>query len=134
MELSLDDDISVNVKEIDIQHKKLISIINKLLHAIDEHSTHIELAGILHDLEDYSVQHFATEESYFKKFHFTDAKEHIAEHKKFTKKLKDLTKRYDTNSFEISYELVDFLEDWLLTHVKDHDKKYTKCFNDHGLY
>jgi hemerythrin len=40
-----------------------------------------------------------------------------------------------TPSFTIdfAFDLIDFLEDWLINHLLDMDQKYKKCFHDHGL-
>ena len=44
-------------------------------------------------------------------------------------------KKYDDALFEIefAFELVDFLEDWLINHLMIVDRKYIKCFHEHGL-
>ncbi len=34
---------------------------------------------------------------------------------------------------EMSFELIDFLEDWLIGHVKTSDQKYVQCFKDNRL-
>ena len=37
------------------------------------------------------------------------------------------------NEIEISFELIDFLEDWWIYHLQNQDQKYVKCFKEHGL-
>ncbi|MFC1608626.1 bacteriohemerythrin [Patescibacteria group bacterium] len=127
------EEYSVQVAEIDDQHKQLINLIFQLFTAINERKTREKLESILNDLIDFSDLHFSTEEKYFEQFNYKDSEEHIEEHRNFTAKVLDLQKRYKNNEFEISLELIDFLEDWLLNHLIDLDGKYVKCFTSHGL-
>ena len=66
--LDWDDSLSVNVTEIDDQHKKLIGTLNDLYDAMDDGKGNDVLGKILKELTDYTVYHFQTEENYFKKF------------------------------------------------------------------
>ncbi|MEI7765731.1 MAG: hypothetical protein WCI93_04085, partial [bacterium] len=59
--------------------------------------------------------------------------EHINKHKEFNDKLNTLKEKYLNYTVEFAFELVDFLEDWLLNHLMVVDQKYIKCFHEHGL-
>jgi len=125
---------SVNVTEIDDQHKKFISILDDLYQAILVGKQKEKLYEVFEKLEEYMDLHFSTEENYFDKFKYEGSDEHRAEHKKLKNKVEDIKQKAKNNEDVISFELVDFLEDWLLDHLAALDKKYTKCFNEHGLY
>jgi len=124
---------SVGVKEIDNQHKKLVKIIERLFKSINEMSTKKSLKKILNDLAEFAVYHFETEEKYFKKFKYAGSKSHIKEHERFKKKVSGLIKRFDEDKMELSFELIDYLENWLLHHLQYEDQKYVQCFSEHGL-
>lgn len=125
---------SVNVEEIDNQHKEYLKIVNELYDAIYMRRTREKLSEILDELINYADYHFSTEEKYFRKFNYPQAKEHIVEHRRFSEKMEGLKKDFKNREIEISFELVDYLENWLLEHLAEQDKKYTKCFNDNGLF
>lgn len=127
------EEYSVQVKELDEQHKKLVQLIFRLFTAMNEQKTREELKTILDRLISYAVEHFSTEEKYFQSFQYEQADEHIAEHRKFTNKVADLKSRLENNEIEISFELIDFLEDWLVTHLMEQDRKYIECFTSNGL-
>ena len=57
-----DNSFSVNVKEIDAQHQKLIALINDLHDAMKTGKAKDVLGKILSDLTDYTVYHFGNEE------------------------------------------------------------------------
>jgi hemerythrin-like metal-binding protein len=127
------EEYSVNVQEIDQQHKQLVKLIFKLFDSINKLATKEKLGSILDELIKYTGYHFNTEEKYFDLFNYENKEEHINEHRKFVEKVKDFQQKYLNHEVEISFELIDFLEDWLLNHLMDSDKKYVKCFMEHGL-
>lgn len=124
---------SVHVKEFDEQHKKLFKLINELYHAINTIKVKDELEGLLSQFMDYCNYHFANEEKYFDKFDYPEKKSHKAIHDGYNNKISLMQKQYKNNELEISFELIDFLEDWWIGHINNVDKKYSKFFNDHGL-
>lgn len=128
------DEYSVNVKEIDDQHKQLFSIINTLIETIAATPKEEEIVAIINEIVSYKAAHFATEDKYFHEFNYEGTAEHEAAHERFNQKVTELQKTYAGNTLEFAFALIDFLEDWLLEHLMGMDQKYTKCFNEHGLY
>ncbi|MFQ5475278.1 MAG: bacteriohemerythrin [Candidatus Nanoarchaeia archaeon] len=123
---------SVGVKILDEQHKQLILMMDKLIKSIDDQETK-NLAENLDELRKLKENHFSTEEKYFKEFCYPEAETHIKEHDKFRKKVASLSGKCKKKEIESSFETIDFLEDWLINHILEVDKRYTKCFNEHGL-
>ena len=128
-----EDSFSVEVAEIDDQHKKLIESINKLHAAMKEGAAKEVLSEILNEMAEYTVFHFETEEKYFDEFHYLGALAHKAEHKEFVEKVVDFKKKFDDGSLSISIEVMNFLVDWLKTHITGSDHDYVECFREHGL-
>ncbi|MFZ2310796.1 MAG: bacteriohemerythrin [Patescibacteria group bacterium] len=127
------DDLSVGVKEIDEQHKIFLNILNDLCNTSCSAHPSSEIASILKQLTAYVSFHFATEEKYFDKFNYEFSAEHKEEHQKLLTRVAEFNQRFATEGDAILSELLDFLEDWLIDHLSGQDKKYTKCFNEHGL-
>ena len=125
---------SVGIKQIDDQHKKLFTHINNLYSSMKEGKDKQILGKLLDDLSDYVSYHFSTEEKYFEKFNYEKKDDHMLQHKQYTDKIKSFQQAYANKQDFLSFEIIDFLEDWILGHVTGEDKKYTKCFNDNGLY
>jgi len=124
---------SVNVSEIDKQHKELFKLINKLSAAMKERKAKDVLAGIINDLISYTATHFSYEEKYFDKFGYPETALHKKEHKDFVKQVTDFKKGFDEGSLMVSLEIMKFLQDWLIKHIKGTDKKYSQFFNDKGI-
>jgi hemerythrin len=131
--LEWEDVYSVGVKEIDEQHKLMFDTINELFEAINEKRHEEILGNIIKKLVEYKVLHFETEEKYFKKFNYVNESEHVAHHRFFNDELNRITSKYSKYNFEFAFELVEFLENWLIEHLMNEDQKYKQCFKEHGL-
>lgn len=124
---------NTGIKTIDDQHKTLLNLMCDLLQKIKEQNSDTRIGEIIKKLIDYTNLHFTTEEKYFDDFNYPDKEDHIEEHSIFINKINDLKNRHDNNELEVLFDLVDFLEDWFLSHVLNSDKKYVKCFLDNGI-
>ncbi len=128
------DEMSVNVKEIDSQHKKLVNLLNELHSAMLERKSKEALGKILDELIDYADIHFRTEEKYFDRFGYPETDAHKKEHRDFVEKVLDFRKGYREGRLLLSMDVMNFLKDWLKNHIMGSDQKYSKFFNEKGLY
>ena len=118
-------DIAVN-DEIDEQHKQLFDILNKLHAAVTNGVEQAQITQIFDSLIDYTVLHFDTEEKYFKEYDYPGTDDHKKEHKDLTEKALELQREYREGALTISFDLLDFLYDWLKDHTSDSDKKFAE--------
>ncbi len=124
---------SVNVSEIDEEHKQLIDIINKVIVARQHNNDPGEVSEILREMTDYALNHFKTEETYMLKFGYPEYESHKKEHHDFSNKTIEYCKSVDNGDYEITDDLLEYLQQWLVHHIQEIDKKYADCFNKHGL-
>ncbi len=124
---------SVNVQEIDGEHQKLIGMINELHDAMKVGKGKTIITIILRGMINYATTHFATEEKYMRVFDFPGYAEHKAEHDAFTNKVIDFQRQYNRGSTMLTFDVMDFLNHWLVTHIQGTDKKYGPFFNMKGL-
>ncbi len=128
-----DSSLSVNVAEIDLQHQRLVKMINELNDAMRVGKSREILGKIVGGLIGYVGVHFATEEKYFAQFAFPEAGQHVQEHRAFSAKVDDFATRFKSGELGISIDVMNFLSDWLGKHIKGTDKSYSACFNANGL-
>lgn len=128
-----EDVYKTGIEVIDNQHKKFVEILNQLYDAVDNHKDKKAIDQVFEGLVNYGKYHFATEEKYFDEFNFEEALEHKEKHKEFKQKIADYQAKINNGQIEITNDLINFLEEWLVTHLVEVDKKYVKCFKEHGL-
>lgn len=128
-----DDSYNLDIQAIDDQHKILVDLINQFYVAFKSGRAKKQVKTILKGLADYTEYHFGVEEKYFKKFKYENEKEHLALHKEFVTKISNFQDEYNAGKINISYELMNFLRDWLVNHILKEDRKYISLFKDKGV-
>ncbi len=131
--ITWDDSYSVKVKEIDLQHQKLIAIINELNAAMEAGKSNEILGTIIDELVDYTKYHFDTEEKYFNQINYPDSMAHEKEHNNFVKRVAEFQEEFSEGKALLSVELMMFLKKWLTEHIKGTDQKYSEFFNENGI-
>ena len=127
------DDLSVGIEEIDEQHKVLVGLVQRLDHAIRSQHGSTECASILHELVNYTVIHFAVEESLMRLMNYPGYDAHKAAHGVLVRQVVQLKAKVDAGHTNISFELLHFLRQWLVRHIQGDDKDYAPWFLEHGI-
>jgi len=125
-------DYSVNVAEIDDQHKKLFAMIDEYYQALGRKEQTEALAELLEGLAQYAATHFHNEEVYFDKFGYQHAEAHKQAHADLVARVTDIAARARQGVAVLNMELATFLRDWLNEHIKGLDTQYSQCFNEIG--
>lgn len=133
MSLEWKKEYNLGIEEIDRQHKEFVRNLSLLIDAIGKNSLQKDLQKVLEGISNYAEYHFSTEERYFDEFYYEGAVEHKEKHQEFRNKIKELLEKFSRDELTLSYELADFLEDWLFDHLLNMDGKYVECFKSHGL-
>ena len=131
--LKWDSSYSVKVKQIDDQHRQMIDYINQVELAPYGEDNRITIVNVLNGLVAYTRDHFATEETYFKRFDYEKADAHITEHLKLMNDVEQLVYRFEIGDKLDLKDVSLFLEHWLLDHILGEDKEYMSCFSNNGL-
>ncbi len=127
------DAYSVQIEEIDNDHKKLIELINELHTAMRLRKTDSVLENILSELSNYASYHFKKEEDYFDAFNYEETEEHTRTHQLFIKKITKIKTDFAAGKYTVTMDLMKFLNRWLVEHIMGTDKKYIQCFHDNGI-
>ena len=130
--LTWSDKYSVGVKTIDAQHANLVGILNELHDAMMKGQANDVTGTLLKKLVTYTRDHFVAEEALMTAAKYPALKEHIAKHRDLTKEVEAYVGRFERGEAAINTTLLNFLRDWLTTHILKEDKAYGPCLNKNG--
>ncbi len=120
-------EFATGVRDIDLQHRELIELINDLERATLAGATERVLGEVLPRLAGYALFHFATEEHLIPVTAqaVAHAERHAREHREFTRTVERLTARFDGMPATPAdlLELRVYLERWLLEHILGTDRE-----------
>ncbi len=127
------DDYSVDIKEIDDQHKELVAMINDLYGAMVKRRPQEVLGEILNQLSNYCAVHFAAEEALMQAHAYPYYQEHKAIHDKVSAKVHALQNGFKAGKTSLTIEISMFLKDWLDKHILGTDQKYAAFLRAKGV-
>jgi hemerythrin len=115
---------SVGNISVDKEHQKLVRLINDLYDAMKEARGREVVGRILLETITYTEEHFRNEEMLMEKAGYPELQKHKIEHKKLTEQVNAFYKSYKENNTSVTIELLQFLKNWLMTHIEVVDMKY----------
>ena len=126
-------DLSVNIAEIDAQHKRLLTLINDLDDALHSNQQQVAIGKILKELLDYTQTHFAYEEELLNKYSYPAYDGHKAEHDALAEKVVFLNQMFREGDQPEPDQLMAFLTIWLKDHIMGMDKSYSDFLVEKGV-
>ncbi len=123
---------SVGVKALDHQHTGLFDILNDLHDAMMKGQAQTQTGPLLRKLVDYTQRHFAAEEAMMASTGWPKLAEHRVKHRDLIKQVGEFVTRHEKGDLTLNLQLMNFLRDWLTTHIEKTDKEYGPWMNQHG--
>ena len=115
-------DLDTGIDIIDSQHKRIVEYINEL-HESQETLDRSKVGEVIEELVDYTVSHFAFEESLMEKAEYPYLDPHKRVHGLFIKKVGSFVERFKAGE-DVTEELLTMLQRWLVNHIKNEDGDY----------
>lgn len=123
--IAWNDEYSVDIREIDDQHQVIVELINRLYGALATRARHTVVEEILDELVRYTRIHFAVEECLLRVFGYPGYEEHKAIHDRIVERVQIYQNQYRGGCRQIGMELLYFLKDWLVDHIREEDRAYS---------
>ncbi len=120
-----DNNFNTGIEVIDIQHRQLVLILNKLATNIVHVSRENKLSSIFDELVDYTLYHFQTEEAIWHKYLQENPLEikHQAVHQELIDTVLHFKEDLHTRPVgEVAEEALEFLSRWLVLHILESDR------------
>ena len=102
---------------IDGEHAALIGLINALKNGA------LPATDLLHQLQNYAHSHFEGEEELMLLSSYPDIEPHLAQHQTFRTYLATLAEKIQLDQQQIPSEVQHYLEQWLLHHIQETDRR-----------
>jgi hemerythrin len=115
-------ELDTGVEIIDEQHKRIVQYINELYDA--QMANNKEKVGeIIEELVDYTVSHFAFEESLMEQANYPFLSPHKKVHGLFINRVSKFVERFEAGE-DVAGELLSMLQKWLVNHIRNEDGDY----------
>jgi hemerythrin len=118
------EDLNTDIQVIDSQHLRIVEYINALDDIKESHDRD-EVGRVLNELVDYTLSHFAFEESLMEDAGYPFINGHKMVHELFVKRVGDFQQRFKMGE-DIAEELLTVLKSWLINHIKSDDNDYAE--------
>ncbi len=117
-----EDRYSIGVAKIDEQHKTLFGFLNSYYESLATGKSAEMISLTLRNLIDYASYHFKDEEEWMSIIPGYDSHDHLEQHDDFISKVLEL-QSLNALGKNISFELFDFMKEWILNHILISDLK-----------
>ncbi len=115
---------SVGLREIDDQHKELLSLFCRVVEGLGESRRWMDIHYRIVELRTFAAYHFEFEEALMRMFGYSEQDRHGDSHKQFFIQMAEFEKHSILG--EAKQEMLQFLFDWLFSHIMKSDKVYAQ--------
>ena len=115
-------ELDTGIEVIDHQHRQIVDFINQL-EVANIAKDKAKIKEVVDACVDYTLSHFAFEESLQEEAGYKYCKPHKKVHELFTRKVAEYQQRVDLGD-DVADELYGMLSRWLVNHIKRDDADY----------
>lgn len=131
--LKWDESYGVGVELLDGQHQVLFQIINRFYASMERDDPAETQEKYFHEVLDYTEMHFKIEETFMKQANFPDLEVHQELHRKLIEQARELDTSLKAGVPGAGNKAVQFLKEWLETHIKGCDTKYSPFMKEANI-
>ncbi len=124
------DSYSVGVEQFDNEHRKLVELINRMFVIVRDKDDIMAISDAVGRLIDYTQFHFKSEEAALQQAGFPNLGAHKKQHAELERQVLAFHERILSEDNAMRVEFYSFLREWLIKHILEEDKKYTKFLTD----
>lgn len=122
MTIAWTSDMNTGIDVIDNQHMRIVDYINQMKDAMERQDRQL-VGRLLDELVDYTLSHFAFEESLQEEAGYKFSKPHKAIHDTFAKRVARYQERHAAGE-DVARQIYEMLCTWLVHHIKRDDMAY----------
>ncbi len=123
----------LGIPAMDRQHVTLVDAINELHEAMMGSQDRNVVQKTIHKLIAYTKVHFESEEQLLISKGYPSFPDHRMQHHAFVKRVLDFHNQFMDGRVVLSAEVMQFLKDWLASHILVEDRSYAVWMKERGL-
>lgn len=127
------EDFSVGVRELDDQHKRIVTIVNTLLDMNDTNVGSEIISDTLTKMTQYASDHFKTEEQFMLDYGYPEYLSQKKQHQEFKKMTVNFCVGTMVHNATVPTEIFTYLKSWWTNHILKEDMKYKDFFHTKGV-
>jgi hemerythrin-like metal-binding protein len=116
-DLIWDKTLSVDVREIDDDHRRLVELFNLLNQAVTKGEARNYIEALLEELICLTAWHFKHEERLMIKHGYKNLQAHKVEHQQLIESASELRQKFQQQGKTIAEKEIEFMEKWLTGHI-----------------
>lgn len=126
---SWDESMSVGIPVLDEEHRSWIETFNLLEAAVNGEGGRAVIESTIDMLLEHSKLHFRHEEKFLIENGYPDVEEQVRQHEYFAMWISEAKKDLgDPEDEELAADVLEMMESWLVTHIREVDRKYAVFF------
>lgn len=131
--LEFDTNLQLGIDLIDKQHAQFFDIMNRMFAAQSSGENRELVDGVIDELAEYVSYHFRCEEELMERFDYPELAEHQRQHIRFAAMVVEIHRKFSRGEIGLETEILSYLVDWFIGHIRHEDRKYLALFREHGL-
>jgi hemerythrin len=124
--------LSIGIGVFDREHQELLDCINELQAAVDADMSRSVTTPLLQKLANATQAHFLSEESMMTASKYPGLMLHSMKHRYLLEQLNAFLARYGRESSKMNEHSLNFLRDWVVTHIQNEDFSFALWLNEQG--
>ena len=121
--ITWDKSLSVDVDEIDEDHRRLVDLFNILSHSVEAGDSEDYIDAVLEELISCTAWHFRHEERLMLLYKYDTLEGHRDEHNDLIKSVRALQEKFHKENKLLTNEDIEYLSNWLTEHILGYDMK-----------
>lgn len=120
------DNLNTGIQVIDRQHRRIVDYINRLYESHKSGSPKEETGAVIDELVDYTLTHFAFEETMLEDVDYAELDAHKVFHDQFIQQVREIRERFEEHEIA-AIELNNLMVTWLFNHILHEDAAYVSA-------
>lgn len=119
--LNWDESLSVQLGEVDDDHRRLVELFNLLVQSVEEGTGSEYTEAVFEELVSCTIWHFRHEERLMLQYGYQDFAQHKSEHQELIDSARQAQQKFLQSGSKLSSEDIESLERWLVGHIYTSD-------------